>query len=131
MPRSNTQLIVKNRNFGIFVLVTIQVILGLIHLFFGLTFSSTVPRTYNVYTIVYGSFTLVFSYLIWKGKRLGWMGIVAIAVFIIIIDILAVFEISNLLHIPAPKEVAIGEIPFSILVLVYLFQKHIRSKYRI
>jgi hypothetical protein len=39
--------------------------------------------------------------------------------------------LSNILSIPAPKFAAIGEIPFSILIIIYLLQNHIRSIYQV
>jgi hypothetical protein len=90
---------------------------------------SMTPMIYSYYTFVYGCLTLLFAYLFWVEKRLGWIGTVAISLFIIVADILTAFESFNPLGIP--KLAAIGEVPFSILILVYLLQSHIRTKYHI
>ena len=140
MKGPKTDVMFKNRYVGILFLVIVQLIVGFVHLFFGLalisgcfTFisHSNIQTLYTVYTLVYGSLTTFFTYLIWKRKGLGWIGMVAISIFVIVVDTLAVFDISNIFSIPAPKFAAIGEIPFSILVLAYLLQSHIRSKYNI
>jgi hypothetical protein len=140
MKSSKTIVMYKNRYLGILFLVIIQLIVGFTHIFFGLALISGIfsfnsysiaPTIYTVYTLVYGSLTAFFTYLIWKRKRFGWIGTVAISLFVIVVDFLSVFDLSNILSIPAPKFAAIGEIPFSILVLAYLLQNHVRSKYNI
>ena len=120
-------------------MVIVQAIVGIIHLFFGLAlvtgnFSFTgypTLMTYSIYTLVYGLLTILFTYWIWKQKQLGWIGIVAIALFVIIVDSFAVLNVTNFLGIPSPKIAAMGEIPYSSLCLVYLLQNHVRSKYNI
>jgi len=140
MKSSKTIVMYKNRFLGILFLVIIQLIVGFTHIFFGLALISGIfsfnsysiaPTIYTVYTLVYGLLTAFFTYLIWKRKRLGWIGTVAISIFVILVDSLALFDLTNILSIPAPKFAAIGEIPFSILVLAYLLQNHVRLKYNI
>ena len=129
----------KNRYLGMVFLVVVQAIVGVIHLFFGLVMISGIfsfnmyPTliSYSIYTLIYGFLTILFTIWLWKQKRLGWIGTVAIALFVITVDSLAVFNVTNFLGIPAPKVAAIGEIPYSLLGLVYLLQNHIRSKYDI
>ena len=139
MKTSKKDITFRDRYLGILFLVSINLIVGLIHLTFGLamvlgdysfaTYSTSM--IYSVYTLLYGFLIVLLTYLLWKGNRIGWIGTVTISTFVIIIDSLAVFNFSNILSIPAPKFAAIGEIPFSILVLVYLLQNHIRAKYKI
>ena len=140
MKRSTTDVTFRERFLGITVLVVVQLIVGIIHVIFGFAllsggFSvvsySMIPMMYTFYTLSYGLLTLFFAYLIWLGKRSGWIGTVAVSLFVIIVDILAVLDLSNVLGIPVPKVAAIGEIPFGILILVYLLQYHVRSKYGI
>ncbi|MFC1486078.1 hypothetical protein ACFLRN_00080 [Thermoproteota archaeon] len=140
MKRSTKDVTFRERFLGITVLVVVQLIVGIIHVIFGFNllsggFSvvsySMIPMMYTFYTLSYGLLTLFFTYLIWLGKRSGWIGTVAVSLFVIIVDILAVLDLSNVLGIPAPKVAAIGEIPFGILILVYLLQYHVRSKYGI
>jgi len=130
----------RGRILGIAVLVAVQFIVGIIHVIFGFallsgSFSfdsySTLSMVYTVYTLVYGWLTLFSAYLIWAGKRSGWIGTVAVSLFVILMDIIAVLGLSNVLGIPSPKVAAIGEIPVNILVLIYLLQHHVRSKYSI
>ena len=128
----------RGRFLGIGVLVAIQVINGLIHTFFGLllvlgnyvpTASSTAPSVFSFYTLIYGILTLLFTYLLWKGKRLGWIGTVAVALFVIIADTLTVIDLLTFLGII--KTAAILEIPYSLVTVLYLIQNHVRKKYGI
>ena len=139
----------RGRFLGIAILVGIQVINGLIHTFSGLVLvldilirmasSSNAPFIFGVYNLIYGLLTVFFIYLLWKGRRLGWIGTVAVSLFVIIEDTLTVL---NLLNFPAIlKTAAFGEIPYStcmharalmhLLITIYLLQNHVRSKYEI
>jgi hypothetical protein len=138
MERPRKVVTFKGRFLGIAVLVVIQLVIGVIHVIFGFAmlsgnFSvaafSLTPLVYSVYTLAYAALTLLFTYLVWVGKRLGWLGTVAISSFVILGDALAVLDLLSVLGIP--KFAAVGEIPFSILVIAYLLQPHIRSKYHI
>ena len=140
MKRSTKDVTFRGRFLGVTVLVVVHLIVGIIHVIFGFAllsggFSvvsySMIPMIYTFYTLIYGLLTLFFTYLIWLGKRSGWIGTVAVSLFVILVDIIAVLGLSNVLGIPSPKVAAIGEIPFSILVLIYLLQYHVRSKYSI
>lgn len=138
MKRPQKVVTFKGRFLGIAVLVVVQSIIGIIHVIFGFAmlsgnfsvaaFSMT-PFVYSIYTLAYGSLTLLFTYLVWVGKRLGWIGTVAVSLFVILADVLTVLNLLSILGIP--KGAAIGEIPFSILILAYLLQHHVRSKYSI
>ena len=128
----------KGQYLGVTFLVIVQFIVGLIHMFFGLAmlsgnFSvasySVTPIVYSVYTLVYGCLTFFFTYLVWTTRRSGWIGTVAVSCFVILADTLTVFDLVNVLGIP--KLAAIGEIPFSIIIIVYLLQHHVRSKYNV
>ena len=124
---------------GIGVLTIIQVINGLIHTFFGLvlllgtsismTASSNFPLVFSFYTLIYGILTLLFTCLLWKGKRLGWIGTIVVAFFVILADSLTVLDLLNFLGII--KIAAILEIPYSLATVLYLIQNHVRIKYGI
>ena len=73
--------------------------------------------------------TIVFTYLLWKGKRLGWIGTVAVSSFVIIADILTIFDLITFLGVV--KTAGIGEIPYCLVIIIYLLQTHVRSKYRV
>ena len=136
MERPQKVVTVKGRLLGIAFLVVVQFIIGLIHVIFGFAmltgsfavaaFSMT-PLVYSIYTSAYGSLTLLFTYLVWVGKRLGWVGTAAVSLFVIVADVLAVLDLLSILGIP--KFAAVGEISFSIVVLAYILQSHVRSKY--
>lgn len=130
----------QGRFLGIAVLVVVQFIVGIIHIISGFAMLSgnywvatysILPMVYTVYTLAYGWLTLFFVFLMWAGKRSVWIGAVSVSLFVIIVDILAVLGLSNVLGIPIPKVAAIGEVPFSILVLMYLLQHHVRSEYNV
>lgn len=129
---------VRGRFLGVFILVIVQYFVGVIHIFFGLAmllgnFSlasySITPTVYSIYTLVYGCLTFAFTYFVWAGKRLGWIGTAAIALFVIFADSLAVFSLFNVIGIP--KIAGLGEIPYSLVILSYLLQNHVRLKYNI
>ena len=129
----------SGRFLGIGVLTTIQVINGLIHTFFGsvlvlgtfisVAASLNAPSVFRFYTLIYGILTLLFTCLLCKGKRLGWIGTVAVALFVIIADSLTVLDLLTFLGII--KTAAILEIPYSLVTVLYLIQTHVRTKYGI
>jgi hypothetical protein len=124
----------KGRSLGITILVATQIIIGAIHAFFGLLLLafenlSFLPATaaYDVYTFVFGLSVLVFAVLIWRGKKAGWVGTVAVSLFVIAVDSLTVLNLPSIPGIP--KFPAFTEIPYSVVVVIYLLQPHIRKKY--
>jgi len=139
----------RGRFLGIAVLVGIQVINGLIHTFSGLALvlgshvpvasSSNAALIFGVYNMIYGLLTIFFTYLLWKGRRLGWIVTVAVSLFVIIEDILTVLNLLNVPYIL--KTATFGEIPYSacmharsfmhLIMLIYLLQNHVRIKYSI
>ena len=138
MKRPIENIKVRGRFLGVFILVIYQYFVGAIHIFFGLSmllgiFSaasySITPTVYSVYTLVYGCLTFVFTYFVWKGKRLGWIGTVTVSLFVIIVDTLALLSLFNVLGIP--KIAGLGEIPYSLIIVIYLLQNHVRVKYGI
>jgi hypothetical protein len=133
----------KGRNMGIVALVAIQVLVGFIHVVFGFWLLLT-PRAepfalfdngyfssdiYSIYTIVFGLLTLVFTVGLWLEKRWGWGGTVTVLVFVIVADSLTLLNLPSVPGIP--KFAGFGEITYSVLVTLYLFQKHLRTKYRV
>ena len=127
----------KGRFLGIAVLVAAQFFVGVIHLDFGFVLLSSsfsavfslTPMIYSIYTLAYALLTLLFAYLIWAGNRSGWLGTVTVSLFVIFADSLTVLGLLSFLGIPTFA--AFGEIPFSILVVAYLIQPHVNSKYRV
>ena len=139
MKKPIENLNVRGRFLGVFILVIVQSFVGFIHTYFGFVLfiggfvpvasSSIVPMIYNFYTMVYGILSVFFTYLFWKERKLGWIGIVAISLFIIIADALALFDLYNILCIP--KTAGLGEIPYSLIILFYVFEDHVRLRYNI
>ena len=136
MNNKRNDITFRGRYLGVIVLAVVQYIVGIIHISFGLIMlsgnfsmnSSLITSTiYSLYTLVYGILTFVFTYLFWKGKRLGWIGTIMVSLFVILADTLTVLNLLSVLGIP--KIAAIGEIPFSTLIIFYLLQNHVRSKY--
>jgi len=128
---------VRERFLGVFILVIVQSLVGLIHIFLGSVMIlgtsvapySTSSLIYSYYTLAFGLLTLFFTILLWAGKRLGWIGTVAIFLFVTIADTIAFFSLFNVLGIP--KIAGLGEIPYSLIILCYLLQSHIKLKYAI
>jgi hypothetical protein len=133
----------RGKYIGVVALVAAQLLVGFIHAVFGLWILSSMHiepfgdivgsssgfGIYGVYTTAFGFLTLLFAAGLWLQKRWSWVGTVAVAVFVIAADSLTLL---NLPSIPAiPKFAGFGEITYSILVLLYLSQWHVRAKYRI
>ena len=139
MNKSDKVVTFRGRFLGIAVLVGIQVINGLIHTFSGLVLvlgtyipmasSSNAISIFSYYTLIYGILTIFFTYLLWKGKRLGWIGSVGTLSFVIIVDILTIFDLITFLGVI--KTAGIGEIPYCLVIIIYLIQDHVRSKYNL
>jgi hypothetical protein len=142
MSNTRTPITYRGRNFGIIVLVAVQSLVGFIHVLFGFWLLSA-PRiepfalfangyfssdVYAVYTIVFGLLTLIFTYALWMEKRLGWISTVAVAAFVIIADALTLLDLPSIPRIP--KFAGYGEITYSLLVLLYLSQAQVRTKYK-
>ena len=133
------------RIFGIAVVVAVQAINGVIHVPSGLLLvfaenigTSFLPlpnfplsffllKTYGIYTFFYGLLTLISAYGLWNGKRWGWISTVAIQLFVIFVD---TFTVLNFPVIPGvPSFAGIVEIPYSLAVLFYMIQPHVRHEF--
>ena len=90
---------------------------------------SFLPATavYDVYTFVFGLLALVFAVFIWQGKKVGWIGTVAVSLFVIAADSLTLLDLPSIPGIP--KFAGFTEITYSVLVVGYLLQTRIRRKY--
>jgi hypothetical protein len=116
---------IKGRSIGIVVLTAVQILIGVIHIVFGLLLLAyTAPNfvkmtfAYDVYTVAFGVFTAVFAALIWHGKVAGWIGTVAVLLFVVVADSLTLLGIPSIPGIP--KLAGVAEIPWGVLILVYL-----------
>lgn len=130
----------RGKNLGIVVLVAAQLLIGFIHVVFGLWLLSAPrlipfigaapsPDIYSIYTILFGLLTLIFAGGLWLEKQWGWVGTVAVAIFVIIADTLTLLDLPSIPGIP--KVAGFGEITYSVIVLLYLSQPHVRTKYKI
>ena len=124
----------RGRSLGIVVLTASQLLIGVIHVFFGLLLLgfenlSFIQATvvYDVYTIVFGLLTIVFAVFIWQGKKAGWIGTVAVSLFVIVADSLTLLDLPSIPGIP--KFAGFGEITYSVLIIVYLCTGQVRKKY--
>ena len=124
----------KGRNIGLAVLVAAQLLIGAIHVFFGfllLAFENLnfiqATLAYDVYTIIFGSLTVVFAVLIWQGKKIGWVGTIAVSLFVTVADSLTLLDLPSIPGIP--KFPGFTEIGYSILIIVYLCTSKVRKKY--
>ena len=124
----------RGRSLGITVLVGAQLLIGVIHVFFGALLLasedfSVFPATaaYDVYTLVYGLLVLFFAVLLWQGKKAGWIGTVAVSLFVIAADSLTLLDLPSISGIP--KAPAIAEIAYSVVVIGYLMQLYVRKRF--
>ena len=124
----------KGRSLGIVILTVAQLIIGGIHVFFGLLLLAyenllfiQPSIIYDFYTIIFSVLTIVLAILIWNGKKLGWVGTVAVAMFVIVADSLTLLDLPSIPGIP--KFAGFGEITYSVLILGYLLQVGVRRKY--
>jgi hypothetical protein len=117
----------RGRNLGIIVVFVAQLLIGTIHVFSGSLLLFLNPAVYSVYTLVFGLSTLIFTYGLWFRRSWGWSGTILILAFVIVADLLTVFNLPSIPGIP--KLAAAGEIGYSLLILGYLFQTTVRSSY--
>jgi hypothetical protein len=77
--------------------------------------------------VVFGLLVLVFAVFVWQGKKAGWIGTIAVSLFVIAADTLTVLNLPSIPGIP--KSAALTEIAYSILVIIYLSAGHVRKKF--
>ena len=124
----------RGRSLGIAVLTVAQLIIGAIHVFFGLLFLAfenltfiSASATYDVYTFVFGLLAFAFAVFIWQGKKWGWVGTVAVSLFVIVADSLTLLDLPSIPGIS--KFPAITEIVYSLMVVFFLLQPGVRRKH--
>jgi hypothetical protein len=109
-------------------------LIGGIHVFFGLLLllsenlsflSSSV--VYDVYTFFFGLLSLVFAVFLWRGEKVGWVGTVGISFFVIVADSLTLLDMPSIPGIP--KLPSYAEIAYSVLVVSYLSLRHLRKSF--
>ena len=140
MAKKPPTVMFKGRYLGIAVLVVVQALIGLIHAAFGfwLLASSTSrvagitsfgPYIYSIYTVIFGFLTLFLAVGLWQRKRWSWIGTTAVLTFVIFADSLTLLNLPSIPGIP--KFAGYGEISYSILIILYLMQTHIKNAYKI
>jgi hypothetical protein len=82
---------------------------------------------YDFYTIIFSVLTVVFAVYIWQGKKAGWVGTVAVSLFVIAADSLTLLDLPSVPGIP--KFAGFGEITYSVLIIIYLCTSQVRRKY--
>ena len=123
----------KGRSLGILVLTAAQLLIGIIHALIGVLLialgSSILQATevYSVYTLVFGLLVMVFAMLIWQGKKEGWVGTIAVSIFVSVADALTVLNLPSIPGIP--KFAAPTEIVYSLAIMLYLLQTNVRKKF--
>ena len=135
MTKKPPQIIYKGRTIGIVILTAAQLLIGAIHIFFGLLlfafevslFQATLA--YDVYTVFFGMLTSLFAVFIWQGKKSGWIGTVAVSMFVSVADALTLLNLPSIPGIP--KFAAPTEIVYSFFVILYLLRNDVRKKYLI
>ena len=120
----------RGRYFGVAVLVAVQYAIGALH--FGAGIALLVlgtPEIYSIYTVVFSVLVTIFAYGLWKSMRVGWVGTVAVSLFVILADSLALLDLPTIPGIP--KFAGFGEITYSVAAVVYLLRRHVRTEYNI
>ncbi len=124
----------KGRSIGIVVLTATQLLIGVIHVFFGFfllayetLFFIQATIVYDVYTILFGLLTVVFAVFVWQSKKAGWIGTIAVSLFVIAADSLTLLDLPSIPGIP--KFAGFGEITYSVLIIFYLCTSQVRKKY--
>ncbi len=124
----------RGRSIGIVALTTGQLLIGIIHAFFGglllvsenfLALPTTVA--YDIYTLVYGLLVIVFAAYFWAGRTAGWVGTIAVSIFVITADSLTLLDLPSIPGIP--KLPGFAEISYSLLLLTYLLLPKVKKKY--
>jgi hypothetical protein len=126
MANTRPLLTFKGRSLGIIGLTAAQLFIGIIHIFFGMTLTFATVQLpenfvaqqsfiYDIYTVVFGVLISVFAVLLWLEKWSGWVGTVAVSLFVITADSLAVLNLPSMPGIP--KFAAVLEIPYSVLIV--------------
>jgi hypothetical protein len=128
-------IVYKGRSLGILVVVTAQLLVGTIHVASGiwllgyeLTAQASPNFAYDVYTLTFGALTLVFAGLVWQQKKLGLIGTITVAVFVIAADALTLLDLPSIPGIP--KVAGFAEIAYSLLIVLYLLQTGVRSRFK-
>jgi hypothetical protein len=134
MKTKNEPPIIYGRSVGVAALTAAQLLIGLIHIVSGaLLFAYKdfmhLPATvaYDIYTLAYGIAVLVFAVYFWKGKRVGWVGTLAVSAFVIAADTLTLLNLPSVPGIP--KAPAVAEIIYSIIVIGYLLKRLTKGNY--
>jgi hypothetical protein len=133
MNNKRSPIVYKGRSLGIVILVASQLLIGVIHVLFGfllLTSEASIMQAtvaYDVYTLVFGMLVLVFGWRVWQGKKAGWVGTVAVSLFVIVADALTVLNLPSIPGIP--KSAALTEIAYSLVIVLYLCQNNVRKKF--
>jgi hypothetical protein len=131
---SKPPVLVKGRLLGLIILIAAQLLIGGIHVFFGLLLllsenlsflSSSV--VYDVYTFFFGLLSLVFAVFLWRGEKVGWVGTVGVSFFVIVADSLTILDMPSIPGIP--KLPSYAEIAYCLLVVSYLSLRHVRKSF--
>ncbi len=134
---------IKGRNIGLAILVSAQIFVGAIHVFFAIWLLSSpqsLPSTgpagplggaeiYSIYTLVFGLLSAVFGLVLWLQKRIAWIATVSTLAFVIVADSLTLLDMPSIPGIP--KLAGFGEISYSVLAILYLLQTHIRKSFNL
>ncbi len=140
MSDTHSPVTYRGRSLGVVVLTAVQFLIGIIHVFSGLwllaagssadfAITAQFPEVYSIYTLAFGLLILIFTSGIWLGRSWGWIGTVAVSAFVIVADALTLLNLPSIPGIP--RFAAAAEIIYSLMVLLYLSQTHVRIKYKI
>ncbi len=116
------------------MLTAAQIFIGAIHVFFGfllLAFENLnfikATIAYDFYTVIFGGLTVIFAVFVWQGNKAGWVGTIAVSLFVIAADSLTLLDLPSIPGIP--KFAGFSEIVYSMLIIVYLCTSKVRKQY--
>jgi hypothetical protein len=125
--------IFKTKGLGIIIFTAAQLFIGAIHLCIGLLLvvipvplMQSTP-VYDIYTIFFGLLVMVFAIFVWQDKKAGWIGTLAVSLFVIAADSLTLLNLPSIPGIP--KFAGPTEIVYSIVIVVYLMVPKVRKKF--
>ncbi|MCW4054284.1 MAG: hypothetical protein NWE84_05115 [Candidatus Bathyarchaeota archaeon] len=113
---------IAGRRMGVVILVSVQSLIGAVHLIFGLWLLSIsmMEHIYSIYTVFFGLATLLFALGLWTRKGWGWFGTVLTFTFVVIADALTLLNLPSIPGIP--KFATVIEIVYSVIILLYLYR---------
>ena len=126
---SKPPVLVKGRILGLIILIAAQLLIGGIHVFFGLLLLLSENLSFLSSSVIYDVYTFFFGCngLLSSGDKVGWVGTVGFSFFVIVADSLTLLDMPSIPGIP--KLPSYAEIAYCLLVVSYLSLRHVRKSF--